>query len=129
MGSIDKINFAEAELFYKSPHALVDYSLMQSFSLIRSCIEVFAYYGCVYISPDDIKEFFERIKIVKKGQSTPFIPSLKKAEGVLDCCLEGANRLSKQGDRYHIDFWDTTGYKYEITHLQWPGARAVNSRT
>ena len=41
----EKINYTEAELFYKSPYALVDYTSVQSFTLIKSCIELFAYYG------------------------------------------------------------------------------------
>ena len=63
---IDKINFDEAEYFYKSPYSLVDYSSMQSFSLIKSTVEVFAFYNIDCFSAEDIKLFFEKLQLVQK---------------------------------------------------------------
>ena len=88
--TIGNINFKEAEFFYKNPHALVDYSQMQSFSLIKSSVEIFAYYGINDFSPSDIKEFF-------------------------DCCLTPpGDHLSFDGSMYHIEKWNSDGYKYEL---------------
>ena len=63
---IQNINFREASFFYKDEHSLVDYSQMQSFSLIKSCIEVFAYYNVVDFSAEDVKEFFSELSLVQK---------------------------------------------------------------
>lgn len=112
---IEKINFNEAEFFYKNPHALVDYSQIQSYSLIKSSIELFAYYGIMDFSPSDIKEFFEKLSLVQKKNQKVFIPSSKKVSGVLDCCLTPCeNYLSFDGSLYHIEKWNCDGYKYEI---------------
>ena len=111
----DRINFKEAEFFYKNPRALVDYGQMQSFSLIKSSVEVFAYYGIKSFLPSDIKDFFERVQIVQKKNMKVFIPSSKKISGVLDCCLTPSdNYLSSDGIIYHIEKWNCDGYKYEI---------------
>ena len=73
--NIDKIIFTEAEYFYKSEHAVVDYSQMQSFSLIKSCIEIFAYYGIGDFVPSDVKEFFEKIQLIQKKNGKVFVRS------------------------------------------------------
>lgn len=113
--NINKINFKEAEYFYKSEHAIVDYSQMQSFSLIKSCIEIFAYYGVNVFSPADVKEFFEKIQLVQKKNGKAFIPSAKKVDGVMECCLFPSScYLSHSEDGYHIEKWNSDGYKYEI---------------
>ncbi len=113
--TIGNINFKEAEFFYKNPHALVDYSQMQSFSLIKSSVEIFAYYGINDFSPSDIKEFFEKLNIVQKKNQKVFIPSSKKVSGVLDCCLTPpGDHLSFDGSMYHIEKWNSDGYKYEL---------------
>ncbi len=115
--TLDMINFKEAVYFYKSDKAIVDYSSMQSFSLIKSCIEVFAYYGIKELKPADIKMFFEKINIVMKKNNKPFIPSQKKIEGVLDCCIGLSDCcLIKNGDSFFIEKWNTEGYKYEISY-------------
>ena len=112
---LEKINFQEAEFFYKSPYALVDYSIIQSFSLIRSTVEVFAYYGITDFTPEDIRHFFERLQLIHRRKETVFIPTAKKVSGVLDCCLsEGKNQLAKQDGSYHIVSWDSSGYGFEI---------------
>ncbi len=113
--ALSAINFDEAAYFYKNPHALVDYSQMQSFSLIKSSIEIFAYYGLHDFSAADIKAFFEKIALVQKKNQRVFVPSAKKVSGVLDCCLLPSDCcLSADGDRYHIEHWNTDGYRYEI---------------
>lgn len=113
--NISKINFDEAEYFYKSEHAIVDYSQMQSFSLIKSTVELFAYYGITDFSAADIKAFFERIQLVQKKYNKVFIPSAKKVSGVLDCCLKPSKYyLSFHNGTYHIEEWNTDGYKYEL---------------
>lgn len=110
-----KINLEEALYFYKSPEAMVDYSLMQSFSLIKSSVEVFAYYGIDEFSPADIRDFFELIQLVQKKNGKVFVPSPKKVDSVLECCLDSAvNRLSEKGENYHIESWDSSGYGFEI---------------
>lgn len=111
----EKINYSEAIFFYKSDKAMVDYSLMQSFSLIKSCIEPFSYYGINDITAADIHKFFEKLQIVQKKNGRVFIPSEKKIRGVLDCCLEPSeNYLICNNDTYHIEKWNTQGYKCEI---------------
>ena len=113
--NIDKIIFTEAEYFYKSEHAIVDYSQMQSFSLIKSCIEIFAYYGIGDFVPSDVKEFFEKIQLIQKKNGKVFIPSAKKVDGVMECCLHPSDcHLSHNGNSYHIEKWNSDGYKYEI---------------
>ncbi len=110
-----KIDLDEALYFYKSPQAMVDYSLMQSFSLIKSAVEVFAYYGINDIYPVDIRDFFELIQIEQKKNGKVFVPSPKKADSVLECCLDNpVNRLSKKDGFYHIESWDSSGYGFEI---------------
>ncbi len=109
------INMEEAKYFYNNPHSLVDYSQMQSFSLIKSCIEVFAYYNAVDFTPEDIKEFFSALSIVQQKNNKVFVPSPKKVSGVFDCCLSGSDCvLSRTESGYHIDSWNSDGYKYEI---------------
>ena len=112
---INKINFEEAEFFYKNPHSLVDYSQMQSFSLIKSSVEIFAYYNINTFAASDIKAFFEKLAVVQKKNEKVFIPSAKKVSGVLDCCLvPKGDHLSFDGEQYHIEKWNCDGYKYEI---------------
>ena len=112
---LGRINFDEAEFFYKSPLALVDYGNMQSFSLIKSVVEVFAYYGITDFSAEDICSFFERLQLTQKKFDRVFVPSPKKVNGVMDCCTGyGRNRLSINGSSYHIESWDSTGYGFEI---------------
>ena len=76
--TIGNINFKEAEFFYKNPHALVDYSQMQSFSLIKSTVDVFVYYGIRDFAAEDISRFFEKLQLVKKKLNKVFLPSPKK---------------------------------------------------
>ena len=111
----ESINWDEVGYFYKSPDSLVDYSMMQSFSLIKSAVEVFAYYGINDFTADDMKAFFERLQLIHKRRGLPFVPSAKKISGVLECCENGGvNSLSFNGQRFHIDSWDSSGYGYEI---------------
>lgn len=113
--SLDKIDFTETEFFYKNPHAFVDYSQMQSFSLIKSSVEIFAYYGINDFRAEDIKAFFEKTQIIQKKNNKVFIPSSKKISGVLDCCLVPSSCwLSVNDECYHIEKWNTDGYKFEI---------------
>ena len=112
--SIEKINFDEAEFFYKH-NSITDFSSMTSLGLIRSCIEIFGYYGIKSFTGNDVKAFFEKIGIVQKKNGRIFIPSIKKIEGVLDCFLSGSgDRLSCRDGVYCIEQWDSTGYMYEI---------------
>jgi len=114
MSIIDKINFDEAEYFYKH-NSITDFSTTTSLGLIRSCIEVLAYYGADSFTGNDIKEFFQKIGIIQKKNGKIFVPSVRKAEGVLDCFLLGkGDRLSCRDGIYHIEQWDSTGYMYEI---------------
>ncbi len=116
---IQNINFREASFFYKDEHSLVDYSQMQSFSLIKSCIEVFAYYNVVDFSAEDVKEFFSELSLVQKKNNRVFIPSAKKVSGVLDCCLSPSdNMLSMNESGYHICSWNTDGYRFEIENAK-----------
>ncbi len=111
------INFTEVSFFYKSPDSLVDYSRMQSFSLIKSCIEVIAYYGIRDFTADDIKDFFEELKIVQQKNNKVFIPSPKKIAGVLESCiLPSGCSMTEQNGTYHIDKWNTDGYRAEIRY-------------
>lgn len=116
MARIDKINFREVNYFYKDPHALVDYSQMQSFSIIKSSVEIFSYYGISDFESGDIKAFFEKLQLVQKKNGKVFIPSVKKIDGVLECCfLPSENRLSFDNGIYHIISWNHQGYQYEIS--------------
>lgn len=113
---LERINWEEAGFFYKSPLALVDYGNMQSFSLIRSSVELFSYYGIVDFTPNDITEFFRKLQLIQKKFDRVFLPSPKKVSGVLDCCLDkGINQLSRHDGQYHIVSWDHSGYGYEIS--------------
>lgn len=110
-----KINFNEVNYFYKNPFALVDYSMMQSFSLIKSSIEVFAYYGIVSFRSSDIRDFFQELQLIQKKNGRVFIPSPKKVESVLECCISpSGDTLSYSDGYYHIESWNTDGYKCEI---------------
>lgn len=110
-----KINFDEVNYFYKSPFALVDYSMMQSFSLIKSSIEVFAYYGIVSFRSSDTRDFFQELQLVQKKNGRVFVPSPKKVESVLECCIStSGDTLTYSDGYYHIESWNTDGYKYEI---------------
>lgn len=115
--TISIINMTEAKYFYKSPNSFVDYSQMQSFSLIKSCIEVFAYYKVNDFFPSDVRDFFEEIQIIQQKNNSAFVPSPKKVNGVLEYCTNPSSGccLSKNDDgSYHIEKWDTLGYKSEI---------------
>ena len=113
--ALSRINFQEAMYFYKSPHAFVDYSNMQSFSLIKSTVDVFAYYGIHDFTAEDIQAFFEQLQLVRKKTGKVFIPSPKKIRGVLDCYLTaGSETLSVNGTVYHINTWQGSGYGFEI---------------
>ncbi|MGN1457276.1 MAG: hypothetical protein ACI4XP_04885 [Acutalibacteraceae bacterium] len=110
-----KINFDEVNYFYKSPFALVDYSMMQSFSLIKSSVEVFAYYGIVSFRSSDIRDFFQELQLVQKKNGRVFVPSPKKVDSVLECCMsDSENTISYSDGYYNIESWNTDGYKYEI---------------
>ena len=112
---LSKINFSEAEFFYKSPDAFVDYSNMQSFSLIKSTVDVFVYYGIRDFAAEDISRFFEKLQLVKKKLNKVFLPSPKKVSGVLECYLtEGRQSLSYAHGRFHVNTWDGSGYGFEI---------------
>ena len=113
------INFKEAEYFYKNPHSLVDFTQMQSFSLIKSCIEVFNYYNIREFTADDVKVFFEKISIIQAKNNRAFIPSAKKISGVMDCCLQPSDCfLEKTESGYKIVRWNSDGYKYEIMYAK-----------
>lgn len=110
-----KINFDEVNYFYKSPFALVDYSMMQSFSLIKSSVEIFAYYGIMVFRSSDIRDFFQELQLVQKKNGRTFVPSPKKVESVLECCISTSNNTLTYSDGYyHIENWNTDGYKSEI---------------
>ncbi len=113
---LSKINFAEACYFYKSPDAFVDYSNMQSFSLIKSTVDVFVYYGIRDFRPEDIRDFFEQLQLVKKKNNKVFVPAPKKVSGVLECYLgEGRESLSlSENGIFHVNAWDGSGYGFEI---------------
>lgn len=112
---LSKINFSEVSYFYKSPDAFVDYSNMQSFSLIKSTVDVFVYYGITDFTAEDIQAFFERLQIVKKKTGKVFLPSPKKVSGVLECYLkEGRESLSLTDGHFHVNAWDGSGYGFEI---------------
>lgn len=113
---ISKINFNEVNYFYKNPLSLVDYSLMQSFSIIKSSIEIFAYYDIKKFTNNDIHCFFEKLQLLQKKNNRVFVPSLKKIDGVLKCCImtSSNNILSYSDGFYFIENWDSRGYKYEI---------------
>ncbi len=114
--SMKKINYKEASFYYTSEHALVDYSQMQSFSLIKSCVEVLAAYGVTDFSAEDVRDFFAQLHIIQQKNQREFLPSPKKVDSVLECCLgSGRNRLSKAEGRYHIESWDSDGYRSEIS--------------
>lgn len=116
--ALKKIDFHEAELFYKSPFSFVDYTLMQSFSLIKSTVEVFAYYGASPFSPEDVRDFFQRLGIVQQKNGRVFVPSPKKVRGVLECYLgEGKLRLEERDGLFYILSWDTLGYSSELQRL------------
>lgn len=122
MNIIDKIDFYEVEYFYKSPLSLVDYTQMQSFSLIKSCIEVFAYYGITDFKSSDVKNFFQKLQLVQQKNGKVFIPSLKKVDGVLECCFaKNKNMLSFDNGVYHIVSWDSSGYGYELRAAELSG--------
>ena len=120
--TIKKINLNEVTYFYKSPYALVDFSNMQSFSLIKSTIEIFAYYNINDFTADDVRELFVNLQLIQKKNNKVFIPSPKKISGVLDCCLSGSmNVLSSDNGIYHIVSWDSSGYGYEISAAKQTG--------
>lgn len=109
------LNFKEIEFFYKVPNCLTDFSLMTSFSLIRSSVEVFAYYNINSFTSSDIKEFFQKLQIVQKKNNKVFLPSAKKIDGVLQCYLSGTkDTLSLENGVYKIISWDCSGYGYTI---------------
>lgn len=113
--NLEKINFEEATMFYKGQGSLVDYSMMADFSLIKSCIEIFNYYGVKDITAEDVCEFFRRIDIVQKKREKVFNPSEKKVSAVLDCFLDPVrNYLSLKDGIYHIEKWNSDGYKFEL---------------
>ena len=113
----DKINFEEVEYLYKSPDTMVDYSDVVSFTLIKSSVEIFQYYGITSFSADDIKRFFERLGFVRKKSGKTFVPSVKKINGVLECFLGsgvGSNVLTLENGSYKIVSWAGIGCCFEI---------------
>lgn len=111
------INFTEVNFFYKSPDALVDYSRMQSFSVIKSCIEVIAYYGIKEFTAQDIRDFFEELKLVQQKNNKVFIPSPKKISGVLESCIMPSGCAMQEKDGvFYIDKWNTDGYRAELQY-------------
>ena len=68
---LSKINFSEAEFFYKSPDAFVDYSNMQSFSLIKSTVDVFVYYGIRDFAAEDITSDTRILRVDLLDPETP----------------------------------------------------------
>lgn len=116
MNTIDNINWKEVLFFYHSPqYSFTDFSEMKSFSLIKSCIEIFSYYGINDFSSDDIKNFFEKLALVQKKNVKVFLPSLRKIEGVLECyTTAGMECLQTENHLYHIVSWNTDGYRYTV---------------
>lgn len=113
--NINKLNFTEIEFFYKAPNCLTDFSQMTSFSLIKSSVEVFAYYRITSFTSTDIKEFFQKLQIIQKKNNKVFVPSPKKIDGVLQCYLSGTkDTLSFENGIYQIVSWDCSGYKYTV---------------
>ena len=113
--ALDRLNFNEVIYFYKSPDSFADYGSMQSFSLIRSTVEVFAYYGTTAFTAEDIRSLFEQLQIVQKKYNRVFLPSVKKISGVMECCFQpGINQLAEENGVYRIISWDSSGYGYEI---------------
>lgn len=110
-----KMNFDEINYYYKSPKSLVNYSLMQSFSIIKSCIEVFAYYEITEFKAIDVKIFFEKLQLVQERNHRIFVPSEKKIIGVINCLPQSKNNIIVfDKDKYIIKAWDISGYKAEI---------------
>lgn len=113
--NINKLNFKEIEFFYKAPNCLTDFSQMTSFGLIRSSVEVLAYYNITSFTSSDIKEFFQILQITQSKNNRVFLPSAKKIDGVLQCYLSGTkDTLSFENEEYKIVSWDCSGYKYII---------------
>ena len=113
--AIERIDLAEVDFFYHSPHAFVDYTAMQSFSLIKSTVDILVYYGITDFTPHDIRELFEHINIVTKKSGRVFLPSPKKISGVLDIFLKpGKESLSLNDGVYHVNNWNGSGYGFEI---------------
>ena len=111
------INFTEVSFFYKSPDALVDYSRMQSFSIIKSCIEVIAYYGIKEFTAEDIRDFFEELKLIQQKNNKVFIPSPKKVSGVLESCIIPSGcAMTEHDGTYYIEKWNTDGYHAELKY-------------
>ena len=94
--TLSRINFTEAEYYYKSPHTLLDCSYMQSFGLIKSTVDVFVYYGINDFTAEDIQAFFERLQFFKKDADKAFIP-------------------------FHVNAWAGNGYGFEITAARQSG--------
>ena len=111
----DKLDMDEVRFFYKSPHSLVDFTVVQSFTLIKSCIEILSYYGITDFTSADIKDLFSELDLVQKKNGRKFVPSPKKVNSVLECYLnDGKNSLSLNNGIYHIVSWDHSGYGFEI---------------
>lgn len=120
--TLSRINFTEAEYYYKSPHTLLDCSYMQSFGLIKSTVDVFVYYGINDFTAEDIQAFFERLQFFKKDADKAFIPSPKKISGVLECYLkDGKESLSLQDGHFYVNAWAGNGYGFEITAARQSG--------
>lgn len=112
---LSRMNFDEINYYYKSPQALVDYSFMQSFSIIKSCIEIFVYYEITEFTAKDIKDFFEKLQLIQQKNGRAFVPSEKKIDGVLSCCLPNSkNIILYDNGKYEVQSWDTSGYAAEI---------------
>ena len=116
-----RVNMREISYFYTSPDVLIDNSGLNSFSLIRSIIEVLDYYGIKDFTAEDVYCIFKEIGIVQRSNGRVFAPSVKKISGVLECYINNKNRkysLSLHEKTFHIESWDHTGYLYEIEYAK-----------
>lgn len=117
-----KVNMREISYFYTSPDVLIDNSGLNSFSLIRSIIEVLDYYGVKEFTAGDVYRIFKGIGMVQRSNGRIFAPSVKKISGVLECYVkDGKYSLSLHCDVFRIESWDHTGYLYEIEYAKSSG--------
>lgn len=111
----NKLNFNEINFFYNDPRSIIDHSMLVDFSLIRSIIEVIAYYDALDFTAQDISELFSIIGIHQKKRDRIFTPSPRKISAVLDCFIDkSGDNLSLSDGNYHIVSWNTDAYSAEI---------------
>ena len=113
------VDLGEIKHFYTSPETLIDNGNLNSFSLIRSIIEVLDYYGVKTFTAEDVHRIFSEIHMVQKSNGRIFCPSVKKITGVLECyTVKGKYSLSEENGVFRIESWDHTGYRSEIEYAK-----------